>query len=148
MCMSLSSDGGKFFHKQRDGAVLYCRTLHTPFDISAFSESEVVNVNLNTITGESLTWRGFYFSPNGLNMVATANSDVGAGSVHKFTLSEAWNITTLSRTSQKQLFDSGAAPTAVVVNGSGTKMIVFNRGVDNVGGTTNNYKFHEYNLTA
>jgi len=137
--MAFSADGTKFFNKgsaaKNDNNVLYCRHLTTPFDASAFDEQEVTSANLNTVAGDNLTWRAFFFSPDGRNMVATSGS--GLGLVHKFSLSTPWDISTLARTSYKQIFASGAELDAVAVNASGTKMIVFNNYDD---------MFYEYNL--
>lgn len=140
--MAFSADGTKFFNKNATSSVLYCRLLSTPFDASSYNEQEVVSADLDSIVGESLTWRDFCFSPDGRFMVATSGN--GLGLVHKFSLSTPWDITTLSRTSYKQIFSENAVLNAVAVNDAGTKMIVYNKDSASADG----YKFYEYNLTA
>lgn len=146
MHMALSADGTKFFAKPygslADNYFLWQYDLSTPFDVSTADRENPTIVNLNTLTGESLTWRDFFFSPDGRHMVATTGN--GLGLVHKFALSTPWDITTLSRTSYKQVFSANAVLNAVAVNNDGTKMILFNR---STAGATE-YKFHEYNLTT
>lgn len=146
MHMAFSADGKKFFAKPygslADNYFLWQYDLSTPFDVSTADRENPTIVNLNTLTGETYTWRDFFFSPDGRHMVATSGN--GLGLVHKFSLSTPWDITTLSRTSHKQIFSAGAVLNAVAVNDAGTKMIVYNK--DSAGAA--GYKFYEYDLTS
>lgn len=139
--MAFSADGKKFFYKSKTGNILYCRNLTTAFDVSTMSGTDDATVNLNDFV--SATWRDFSFAPDGLNMVATSGN--GSGTVHMFSLAEAWNIGSMARTSYKQLFSSGAYLSAVVLNDTGTKMIVFNGDYNN-GTQYGDYKFYGYTL--
>ena len=131
--MAFSADGKKFYYKAGTDNMLYCRNLTTAFDFSTMSATDDASVNLNGF--DEVTWRDFTFAPDGLNMVATSGD--GTGTVHMFSLTEAWNIESIAqRTSQKQLFSSGAYLNAVVLNDTGTKMIVFNGGDNNFYGYT------------
>lgn len=143
--IAFSADGTKFFNKKSVDKMLYCRHLTTAYDAAEYSESEVTSLDLNSASGlsGSPVWRGFCFSPDGLAMVVTEGS--GTGSVHKFTLSDPWDITTAVLSSSATLAPTGCYLEAVAINDAGTKMILCdgkNRGA------SGDRIFYEYNLVA
>ena len=146
--MCFSSDGAKFFHMQSASSLLYCESLSTAYHVD--SSAGATSVDLGTVSGllSTVTWQAFFFSPDGKYMVATSkgSSPTYECRVHKFSLSTPWDISTLAHLSSAVLFsyNSSNNPSAVAVNDSGTKMIVFNNYA-----TDHTYRaFSEYNLTT
>jgi len=123
----ISSDGTKVF-SVNFSASLRKWTLSTAWDLSTASVSQTVD-----LSGTDGSGRDIIFSPDGTEMLYFGSS---ADSVYRFTLSSAWDLTTLS---YQSTFDPEniATPVDMTDNGSGTVLYL----ADNSGN-----EIRQYNL--
>ena len=123
----LSSDGTKLF-SVNFAASLRKWTLSTPWDLSTASVSQTVD-----LSGTDSSGRDILFSPDGTEMLYFGSA---ADSVYRFTLSSAWDLTTLN---YESTFDPGSVvvPIFMVDNGSGSKLYL---------GDNSNGNIRQYNL--
>lgn len=121
----LSSDGTKLF-SVNFAADLRKWTLSTPWDLSTASVSQSVTLSATDSSG-----RDILFSPDGTEMLYFGSA---ADRVYQFSLSTAWDLTTLN---YESTFDpvSVAVPIFMVDNGSGSKLYLG----DNSGGNIRQY---------
>jgi len=138
--LDISSDGTKiYFIGQSTGLTsqskVFVYYLTTPWDIST------ANTYISpTVTAQDTSIAGFYFKSDGTKMYHLGlTSGTGVG-IYQYSLTPAWNITSLTYDSVKlTLSGQDASPNGFTFNRNGTKLIV--------NGTTND-KIYQYNLTT
>lgn len=120
----ISPDGTELYSTDDDYNRLHRYTMSTAWDLSTLSHT----ANVSTIGSQDSTPKDISFSPDGLNMYF-----VGASSdkIHRYTLSTAWDITTLSLDSSTSNTVE-AFPTSIFIKPDGTRYYVLGASTDNV----------------
>ena len=127
----LSPDGTKMFMVGVDTDSVYRYDLSTAWDIVS-----ATYVSLKDVSAQETVPRGLTFSPDGTEMFVVGDTN---DSVHRYSLSTAWDLTTASYVSAKSVSAQDGSPYGVTFSGDGTKMFI--------AGKVNKY-IYRYNLTT
>jgi 6-phosphogluconolactonase (cycloisomerase 2 family) len=119
----ISPDGTELYSTDDDYNRLIQYTMSTAWDLSTLSFTATA-----TIGAQDSTPRGVCFSPDGLNMYLTGNS---TDKIHRYTLSTAWDISTLSHDSSTSSTVDGF-PMGIFMKPDGTRYYVVGQIADKV----------------
>ena len=113
--MTASTDGLRFFYKNRTDNLLYVRSVTNAWDFAA-SDREYT-VNLNSAVMADVTFGSFTFSHDGVYAIfcGYVTSD-GRGCLVRVRMSEPWDVTTASVLETAYPFGSGGYLFGVAVN--------------------------------
>jgi uncharacterized delta-60 repeat protein len=112
----ISPDGTELYSLDRDYYRVHRYTMSTAWDLSTLSHTTAATGVSTQETG----FRGICFSPDGLNMYYTGPS---SDKIHRYTLSTAWDITTLSHDSSTTSTVDGF-PSGLFIKEDGTRLYV------------------------
>ncbi len=128
--VTFKPDGTAMYIIGRDHDSVYQYTLSTAWNISTATFTQSFSV-----ADKESTPLGVTFKPDGTEMfIIGASSD----SVHQYTLSTAWNISTATFTRSFSVADKDINPTEVTFKSDGTAMYIIGHTSDSV---------HQYTLT-
>ena len=143
--MQFSHDGSRFFGKDVDGTALHQADLSTPWNVSSTGGHTYFNLaGLSGLPAVIVRVYAFQFSPDGKALVFTCENNATMQAdrkqyIIKLSLSTAYDLSTASVHSYKQLSSGGNWWQGVAVNNAGTKMLLFK--------WNNTFRaFYEYNL--
>ena len=125
------ADGLKLYFVGSGNDKVYQYNLSVSWDLS----TAVYNQDFS-VSSEDVTPQGLFFKPDGLKMYMAgyAGSDI-----NEYTLSSAWDISTLSFSQNKSLSSQDTEPRSVFFNSNGVKMYISGSQNDNV---------YEYDLST
>jgi len=129
--VTFSGDGTKMFVVGYISDSVHRYDLSTAWDITTASY-----VSSKDVGAQDFVPRGLVFSGDGTKMFVVGST---SDSVHRYDLSTAWDITTASYVSSKDVSAQEANPTGVAFSGDGTKMFVVGYTSDSV---------HRYDLST
>jgi DNA-binding beta-propeller fold protein YncE len=122
--LAFNNDGTKLYVVGRNGDSVYQYTLSTAFDLSTASYD---SVSFSVVSQETSP-AGLEFNSDGTKMYVTGN---GSTSVHQYTLSTAFDLSTASYDSVSFSFASQeGSPQDIAFNSDGTKMYMVGYGTD------------------
>lgn len=145
--MQFSHDGSKLFYKDESGTFLFNVNLSTPWDVSSAGEYASFNLaGLSSLPAAVARVYAFQFSPDGKALVFTCESNEAyqvdrKQYILKLSLSTAYDLSSATVHSYKQLSSGGNWWQGVAVNNAGTKLLLFKWN-----DTTR--VFYEYSLSA
>lgn len=116
------ANGTKLYVLNYGDSTIYQYSLSTPYDLSTLSYDSV-SYNVNTAIGAM--YPGFSdisFSKNGTTLYVT--DSVYSSSIYAFTLSTAWDITTASLTTSRNVATEDYRPSALSISSSGDHMLM------------------------
>ena len=122
--MTWNSDGTKMYVIGTNGQDVNEYALSTAYDISTASFVDSFSVSSQETAPYAVT-----FSSDGTSMFVCGNS---SDSVHKYTLSTGFDVSTASFTESFSVSGQEATPNGISFNTDGTKMFVSGYGSDNV----------------
>ena len=109
-------DGTKMYIAGSSGDDINEYTLSTAWDVSTASFDQATSISANVATA-----RGLYFKDDGTKVFVV---DQGGQDISEFSLSTAWDSTTISYTQAFSISTQDTNPQAVYFNPDGTKMFV------------------------
>ena len=119
----ISPDGTELYSVDDDYNRLIQYTMSTAWDLSTLSSTRTISIGT-----QDSTPRDICFSPDGLNMYFTGNS---SDKIHRYTLSTAWDISTLSHDSSTSSTVDGF-PMGIFMKPDGTRYYVVGQSADKV----------------
>ena len=120
----ISPDGTELYSADDDYNRLHRYTMSTAWDLSTLSHT----TSVSTIGSQDSTPRDICFSPDGLNMYYIG---ISSDKIHRYTLSTAWDISTLSHdSSTSSTMDT--FPNGIFMKPDGTRYYVVGSGSDKV----------------
>lgn len=120
----ISPDGTELYSTDDDYNRLHRYTMSTAWDLSTLSHTTQVG----TISSQDGSPRDICFSPDGLNMYYTG---ISSDKIHRYTLSTAWDISTLSHDGSTTSTVDGV-PFSIVMKPDGTRYYVLGSSGDKV----------------
>jgi len=114
--VALSSDGTKMFVVGNGNDSVYRYDLSTAWDITSASY-----VATKSVSAQDTTPLDVAFSPDGTKMFVVGRA---TGSVYRYDLSTAWDITSASYVATKDVSTQDTTPVGVELSPDGTKMFV------------------------
>jgi len=130
--VKFKSDGSKMYVGDADNKKVLQYSLSTAFDLSTASYDSV-SFNTGTQVTASFGFTGLLFSPDGTKMYAANNAGGSTSAVYQYTLSTAWDVSTVSYAS-KSLTVGGLVPNPydMKFNSDGTKFFITGNSNDKV----------------
>ena len=117
-------DGTKMYAAEQSTDAVHEYSLSTPFVLSTITHTQSFNVQ-----SEETTLEDIFFKPDGTKMFIIGSA---SDSIHEYTLSTAWDISTASLTAQFSVSSQDGVPNAVFFKPDGTKMYVTGNLLDGV----------------
>ena len=119
------SDGSKFFALCNDTYAVYEFTMSTAWDVANAQHSSSNIYNVNTATGENNP-RSIYVTPDGTQLLMSGSN---LDKLHRFVLTNPWQVNSATYTSGDDFDFSGQAGTNIIrsiLDGDGGKILYLN----------------------